>query len=274
VQECDYLPIGVKVLSATVSEHAGRWYVSVQVQLEVPAPEAATGSSIGVDLGIKMLATVSDGRTIANPKALRTRLKQLRRANRRLHRRKKGGQNRQKARRKVAKLHHRIACLRRDTLHKATSALIAKTKPNEQRPAVIVIEDLNVNGMLKNRKLSRAIADVGLYEFRRQLEYKAAWDGVQVHTVSRWYPSSKTCFSCQAVKPELGLDERVFVCEVCGYTADRDLNAALNLAAEAHNVPQVLREHNACGEDVRPGIVQAVLTEAGTKHALSSGIKR
>lgn len=127
-------------------------------------------------------------------------------------------------------MHARIAHVRQDALHKASSAIVARTKPESKRPACIVLENLNISGMLKNRKLSRAIADVGMYEFRRQIEYKAASAGVRVVIVSRWEPSSKTCSCCGAVRETLGLHERVFVCEACGYITDRDYNAAKNLA--------------------------------------------
>jgi IS605 OrfB family transposase len=115
----------------------------------------------------------------------------------------------------------------------ATSALVARTKPDSERPAVIVLEDLHVSGMLKNRRLSRAIADVGMHEFRRQIEYKALAAGVQVKFVSRWYPSSKTCSDCGWIHEDLTLAERVFICQQCGVVLDRDENAALNLAASA-----------------------------------------
>ena len=232
LKESGYIPTwGVKVLSATVSEKAGRWYVSVQVQEEHPEPVAATGPVIGVDLGIKTLATCSDGQTFANPQALRKKINALKRASRQHSRKKKGSQNRRCAQRKLARVHARIANVRKDALHKATSAIVAKTKPDCQRPRVIVLEDLHVSGMLKNRKLSRAIADVGLYEFRRQMEYKARQVGVSVQTVSRWFPSSKTCSNCGMVKEELSLGERVYRCEACGHIMDRDLNAARVLAA-------------------------------------------
>jgi putative transposase len=231
LKEREYLPMNTKIGSATISEKAGRWYVSICVHAEQKEPECATGPVIGVDLGIKMLATVSDGRTIDNPKALRKNLKKLKRLGRQHSHKVKGSNNRKKAQRKLAKMHVRIANIRKETLHKATSSIVAKTKPSEQRPSVIVLEDLNVSGMLKNRKLSRAIADVGLYEFRRQLTYKAARVGCEVKIVSRWFPSSKTCSSCGTVKESLDLSERVFVCEDCGYVADRDYNAAKTLAA-------------------------------------------
>lgn len=231
LKEDGYLPTwGGKVLFATISEQAGRWFVSIQVLCELPEPEPSQGPVIGVDLGIKTLATFSTGEAIANPKALRTCLKQLRRLSRRHARKKKGSKNREKARRRLARLHARIANVRRDSLHKATSSLVAKTRLPEERPAVIVLEDLNVSGMLKNRRLSRAIADVGLYEFKRQLQYKAAWSGITLKEVSRWFPSSKTCSSCGVVREDLALSERVFVCLDCGYVADRDYNAAKVLA--------------------------------------------
>lgn len=236
LKEHGYIPTwGVKVLSATVSEEAtGRWYVSVQVQYETRDPVAATGEAIGVDLGIKTMAVCSDGRIFENPKALRSRLKALKRVSRRHSRKQKESKNREKSRKRLSKLHARIRHIRQDALHKATSALVAKTTPlTEERPCVIVLEDLNVQGMLQNRKLSRAIADVGFYEFKRQVQYKAAFAGVQVYEVSQWEPTSKRCSKCGTIREELGLAERVFVCGTCGYTLDRDLNAAHNLAALA-----------------------------------------
>lgn len=234
LKEQGFIPTwGVKVLSATVSEKAGRWYVSVQVEEDHPEPSTATGEALGVDLGIKTLATLSDGRTFENPKALRKKITALKRVSRWHSRKHKGSQNRKKAKARLAKMHARIANMRKDALHKATSALVARTKPDNQRPACIVLEDLTISGMLKNRKLSRAIADVGMYEFRRQITYKAAFAGARVVIVSRWEPSSKTCSSCGTVRAVLGLNERVFVCEDCGYVADRDYNAAKNLARRA-----------------------------------------
>jgi transposase, IS605 OrfB family, central region len=229
-----YIPTsGVKVLNVTVSEQAGRWFVSVQVEEEVTNPAQATGQIIGVDLGIKTLATCSDGRSIENPKALRKNLKKLKRLGRSHSRKVKGGKNRKKATRKLARMHARIANIRKDALHKATSSLIAKTKPENERPSAIVIENLNVSGMLKNRKLSRAIADVGMYEFRRQLEYKSKQAGSVINVVSRWYPSSKTCSGCGWIDQNQTLNDRMFICQECGLVIGRDLNAALNLAASA-----------------------------------------
>jgi putative transposase len=233
LHEHGYIPMTAKILSATVSEQAGRWFVSVQVEESAPDPIKATGPVIGIDLGIKALATVSNGIVIENPKALRSHLKKLGRASRQHSRKAKGSKNRQKATRKLARLHAHIGNIRKDALHKATSQIVMKTKSPAVRPAVIVLEDLNVSGMLKNRRLSRAIADVGWYEFRRQVEYKAEQAGVLVTFVSRWEPSSKTCSSCRTVREELHLSERVFVCHACGLVIDRDVNASYNLAALA-----------------------------------------
>lgn len=231
LKERAYLPMHATIGSATISEQAGRYYVSICVHAEQKEAEPATGPVIGVDLGIKVLATCSDGTSYENPKALRSNLKKLKRLSRQHARKVKGSKNRKKAQRTLARMHARIANIRKDTLHKATSCIVAKTKPSGERPSCIVIEDLNVVGMLKNRKLSRAIADVGLYEFRRQVTYKAAQAGCKVKVVSRWFPSSKTCSFCGTVKASLDLSERVFVCEDCGYVADRDYNAAKTLAA-------------------------------------------
>src|SRR5229473_5136802 len=229
-----YLPSRAKIGSATISEQAGRWYVSLCVHEEPAEPTPATGPVIGVDLGVKTLATVSDGREIANPKALRKRLKRLQRISRWHSRKQKGSANRKKAQRKLARMHAKIAHIREDVLHQATASLVAKTKPQEKRPAVIGIEDLHVSGMLKNRKLARAIADVGLSEFRRQLTYKAEQAGVQIHVVSRWEPSSKTCSGCGWYHADLQLADRVFVCQECGLVIDRDINASRNLELLAY----------------------------------------
>jgi putative transposase len=234
LKEQGYLPThGVKILSATVSEKAGRWFVSLQVEEEHLEPEMALGRTLGIDLGVKSLATLSDGTRIDNPHALRSHLKKLRRLSRQHSRKQKGSKNQQKAARKLARLHAHIANVRKDTLHKVTSMIVAKTKPVHERPTCIVLEDLHVSGMLKNRHLSRAIADVGFSEFRRQLEYKTHQAGSLVYTVSRWEPSSKTCSWCGWIDEDLTLADRIFHCEDCGSTIDRDLNAALNLALTA-----------------------------------------
>ena len=237
LKEREYLPTkGVQILSATVSEQAGHWYVSVQVEEEQAVPNN-TGPVVGIDLGIKSLATLSDGEVIPNPRHLKRRLKKLKRLQRMVSRRQKGSTNRKKAVRKLAKLHRQIKNQRRNTLHQVTSKL-AITK------SVLVIEDLQVAGMLKNHRLAQAIGDVGFAEFKRQLLYKAAWYGSRVVLAERWEPSSKRCSGCGWLDEDLTLADRTFHCEACGLVLDRDLNAAINLEKLAGSLSDSL---NACG---------------------------
>lgn len=239
LKEHGYIPIdGIHVLSVTVSESAGHWFVSVQCRQEIEVAQA-TGEPVGVDLGIKELAVVSDGQRFENPKALRKAQSKLKRFQRELSRRKKGGKNREKTRQKIAKAHQRIANIRRDTLHKATSDIVAKTKPDSKRPSVVVLEDLNVSGMLSNHCLAQAISDVGFAEFRRQLEYKSVWYGSDLMLADQFFPSSRLCRHCGCINSELKLSDREWTCD-CGAILDRDLNAALNLKSLA--VPSVRRK--------------------------------
>jgi putative transposase len=247
LKERDYLPnSGVQVLSATVSEHAGHWYVSVLVEQEHVVPKN-TGPAVGVDLGIKRLATLSDGESEENPRHLKQRLRKLKRLQRAVSRKRKGSQNRKKAVRKLGTEHRKVANLRANTLQQLTSRL-AKTK------SVVVMEDLNVAGMLKHHHLAQAVADVGFAEFRRQLEYKAAWYGCQVIVADRWFASSRTCSCCGWVDEKLTLSDRTFRCPQCGLVIDRDLNAALNLAKLADSSADSL---NACGEGSAGGSLWA-----------------
>jgi putative transposase len=241
LKERGYLPAGASILSATVSEQVGHWSVAVLVECEHVVPPNG-GPVVGVDLGIKTVATLSDGTQEPNPRHLKRRLKQLKRLQRAVSHKRKGSRNRHKATRRLGTLHRKVANQRANTLHQLTCRL-AKTK------SVVVIEDLNVSGMLKNHHLAQAIADVGFYAFRRQLAYKAAWYGCQVLVASRWEPSSKTCSACGWVDDELQLADRVFRCRnparpECGLILDRDLNAAINLAQRAGSSPD---SQNACG---------------------------
>jgi putative transposase len=238
LKEHEYLPTSDKVtiLSATVSEQAGHWYVSLQVEEKRTVPEN-TGPVVGIDLGIKQLATLSDGEVIANPRHLKRRIKKLKRLQRVVSRRQKGGKNRKKAVKKLARLHRQIKNQRHNTLHQVTTRL-AKTK------SVLVIEDLHVAGMLKNHHLAQAIGDVGFAEFKRQLLYKATWYGASVLLADRWEPSSKRCSGCGWVDKDLTLADRIYYCEACGLVLDRDLNAAINLAKLAGSVSD---SQNACG---------------------------
>jgi len=244
LKEREYLPTGgVKVPSATVTEQAGHWYVSLLVEQEHVVPEN-TGPVVGVDLGLKRLATMSDGGLAENPRHLKTRLRKFKRLHRAVTRKVKGSQNRKKAARRLGTAYRTVANQRANTLHHLTSRL-AKTK------SVVVIEDLNVSGMLKNHHLAQAIGDVGFGAFRRQLTYKAAWYGCRVVVADRWEPSSKTCSGCGWVDGDLTLADRTFRCENparpdCGLVLDRDLNAAINLAKLADSSSD---SRNACGED-------------------------
>jgi len=229
LKEHDYLPVDAKVAQATVSEQAGRWYVSVQLEQACGEIAQGDGPAVGIDLGISALATCSDGTSYANPKALRSSLKRLRRRSRQHARKAKDSKNRAKARKRLAKLHARIARIRNEALHQATTAIV--TKATSQRARALVLEDLNVSGMLQNKHLSRAVADVGLYEFRRQIVYKAETAGIPLKIVSRWYPSSKRCSCCGWINEDLRLADRTFVCKPCGAVLPRDYNAACNLAA-------------------------------------------
>jgi putative transposase len=207
--------------NCVISRRADRWYISFATGKE-PKPTPKIRGIVGVDLGITLLAKLSSGVEFLNPRPLQSNLKRLARYQKKLARQKKGGQNRKKTKAKIARLHARIANIRKDSLHKITSYL---AKNHSQ----IVIEDLNVSGMLKNRKLAAKIADVGFHEFRRQLTYKCAWYGSEIIVVDRWFPSSKTCSACGVVKDKLDLSERIFSCGSCGHTLCRDLNAAINL---------------------------------------------
>jgi putative transposase len=222
-----------RIRSATVSHRRNRWLVSFSVEItrDDPAP-ARPGAAVGVDLGITSLAVLSTGKVIANPRHLDIALRELRRLQRQASRRR--GRDRRtktapsgrwrKTQARIARLHTAVANARRDGLHKLSTRLVRTF-------GVVVVEDLNVSGMTKNRRLARHIAGVGMAELRRQVEYKAAWAGVHVHVADRWYPSSKTCSDCRAVKAKLRLSDRIYTCAQCGLVLDRDLNAARNLAA-------------------------------------------
>ena len=213
-----------KILSATVSRVADRWFVSFAVDVPDTShlPPAENQGAVGVDLGVSALATLSTGESVPGPKAHTALLKRLRRLSRSLSRKQKGSANREKARRKVARLHARIANIRADASHKLSSDLT-------RRFHTIGIEGLNVRGMMANRHLSRAIGDMSFRELRRQLEYKADMRGSLVVVADRWFPSSKTCSGCGARHERLCLSVRQWTCLSCGQRHDRDVNAAINL---------------------------------------------
>jgi putative transposase len=211
------------LLSAVVSRTADRWYVSLAVRIETtPEPCENQAGRVGVDLGVQHLATLSTGQQIDGPKPLKAALKPLRRTHRQWARRVKGSANWHKTKTKLARLHARVAHIRKDGLHKMTTHLT-------RTYAQIVIEDLHIKGMVQNRTLARAISDMGLGMFRQMLTYKAEVYGAQVIVADRWFPSSKMCRICGVLNDDLTLKDRVFVCGGCGHTEDRDVHASLNL---------------------------------------------
>jgi putative transposase len=223
-----------EVKNVVISKTANQWFIAFKIPFE-PQITNKMNDIVGVDLGIKTLAVLSDGKVFEAVKPYKRNKRKLKILQRRLSKKQKGSQNRKKAVLKVAKLHYRIANIRKDTLHKLTTYL-------SKNHTEICIEDLNVNGMSKNHKLASAILDGGFSEFRRQLEYKCQWYGSTVTVVDRFYPSSKTCSGCGNVKKELKLSERTYVCENCGLLIDRDLNAAINLKNKSASYAE-----SACG---------------------------
>lgn len=232
-----------KLKRVTISREADRWFASVMVEAADIAPAEQPSDAVGIDLGVTTLATLSRGEPIPGPKAHKALLGRLRRTSRSLSRKRKGSANRRKAKAKLARLHVRIANVRRDATHKATT-MLAKTY------ARIGIEDLHVRGMARNRRLARSIMDGGFFEFRRQLAYKAKFYGATIVVADRWFPSSKTCSCCGSVKTELALSQRHYLCDACGFEASRDLNAAINLERLAASSAV-----SACGEE-RSGAVR------------------
>lgn len=231
---------GARVLRMTISQRAGRWYASLTVEREdKPAVRAPKGGAVGVDLGIKTLATLSDGAVIENPRYLKKSEQKLKRAQRALSRKMTVSNRRAKARAKVARIHDHIANQRQDALHKLTAYLANKYSE-------ISIEDLNIAGMTKNHALAKSVMDASFGEFRRQLEYKTARTGARLNIVDRWYPSSKTCSQCGRVKAKLSLSERTYRCESCGLVMDRDLNAAINIKV-AGSAPETINAHGETG---------------------------
>ena len=232
-----------RVLRMTISQYAGRWYASLTVERDdKPVMKPPKGGAVGVDLGVKTLATLSDGTVIENPRYLKKSEGKLKRAQQALSRKVKGSNRRAKARAKVARLHAHVANQRQDGLHKLTTWLTEKFSD-------ISIEDLHVAGMVKNRHLAKAVSDASFGEFRRQLEYKTTRTGARLHVVDRWYRSSKTCSGCGRVKAKLSLSERTYRCDSCGLVLDRDLNAAINIMV-AGSAPETLNAH---GGTVRRG---------------------
>jgi putative transposase len=265
-----------RVMAVSVRLERGRWFAAFTVEQDLARPAALDPDAVvGVDLGITVLAVLSTGEVVANPKPLARAQRHLRRLSRRASRR-QGPDRRtgqapsrrwERAAAAVAATHGRVADVRRDSQHKLTTGLVA-------RYGTVVVEDLNVAGMVKNRRLARAISDAGFGEIRRQIEYKAAWRGGRVIVADRWFASSKTCSGCDAVKTKLLLSERRYVCVACGLVIDRDENAAVNLAEYGRKILSGSgSESNGRGADQRTGPARqvAVKRQPGRASARQTG---
>jgi|HubBroStandDraft_3_1064219.scaffolds.fasta_scaffold06612_2 IS605 OrfB family transposase len=275
---CDLVAAGAaRVLSVTARFERGRWHASFAVETEIsrPAPRLPD-AVVGVDLGIKTLAVLSNGGEIPNPRYLPGALRKIRRLSRAVSRkqgpdRRTGQRPSNRWRRSSAALgsaQGRVAGQRKDGIHKLTTRLASEF-------GTIVIEDLHAAGMVRNRRLARHVADASFGEFRRQVEYKAAWRGGRVIVADRWFASSKRCSGCGAVKTKLALSERTYVCTACGLVLDRDLNAALNLAEYGNRLiagsgPEI---QNGRGADRKTGVARqvAVKRQPGTAQADQTG---
>ena len=230
--------------TVTVSrDPCGRWYVAFAADTARPGPFPATGAAVGMDLGVKNFAVTSDGVAIPNPRHMARRARNLARYQRRMARCRKGSANRARAKAKVARAHRKVRASRADFLHRTSANLV-------RDHAVIVIEDLAVGNMIRNRRLAQAISDCGWGEFRRQIEYKCERHGRRLIVIDRWYPSSKTCSACGHLLCSLSLKTRHWTCPSCGTRHDRDLNAAKNILAAGLAVARG-NSGDACGADVR-----------------------
>ena len=214
-----------KILSGRIYRKADQWFIAIAVETPVRSPHVFERPIIGVDLGLKTAVVPSHGEPISSPKPLRSALKKLKRANRELHRRVKGSKNRSKARMQVAKLYLRLANVRKDFWNKITTRFVRENQ-------TIVIEDLSIGFMIKNRRLARAASDVALGMFRPMLIYKAPVYGTQIIVADRFFPSTQRCSRCGEIKEgedKIKLSDRIFVCKSCGLVIDPDYNASLNL---------------------------------------------
>lgn len=228
----EILPI-CEIKSVVISRKSDQWFISFRSSF-VPQKHTKT-AIVGVDLGIKSLATLSNGRVFESVVPYKRNKRKLKILQRRASNKVKGSNNYKKSQEKASKLHYHISCIRKDAIHKLTTYL-------SKNHAECVIEDLNIKGMIKNHKLASAILDGGFFEFKRQMEYKCSWYGTTLTVVDRFYPSSKTCSNCGTIKRDLQLKDRVYRCPVCGNSIDRDLNAAINLKNKA-----VSYTESACG---------------------------
>jgi len=261
-----------KAKNVTISRRADSWFISLKTDVPKIIDTSKRKGKVGADLGIKTLCTLSDGKTFDSPKEYKKNKKKLQKLQRKLSRqfeacknnKDKNGHiiysnNYKKTKTKIAKLHLKISNIRKDSTHKLTNYLV---KNHDE----IVIEDLNVSGMMKNHNLASAIADGGFYEFKRQLIYKSEWYGAKLIIADRWFASSKTC-SCCGHKQDMPLRQRIFDCEKCKLSIDRDLNAAINLM----NYNASSKGVKVCGDAKFHGASQVSIDEAEIRHNLPSG---
>ncbi|OGT53946.1 MAG: transposase [Gammaproteobacteria bacterium RIFCSPHIGHO2_12_FULL_42_13] len=245
-----------KIVSATISHRANKWFVSITVEMQKPIPPAANDNqvAVGVDLGLTDFAVLSTGEKITGPKPHQALMSRLKRLSKSLSRKEKKSNNRKKAKIKLARLHYRIANIRSNAQHQLTTRLVNDFD-------VIGVEDLHVKGMLKNRKLSRSIADMGFHEFRRQLEYKTLGAGKKLVVADRWFASSKICSCCGEKVDGLLLSEREWTCVFCSTHHDRDINAAMNLKKLA-----VSSTVSACGASSDGAIASVIASHGAMKQ--------
>lgn len=216
---------GIKSITI-IKNKCGQYYATILIDGDLlRTVNEPIRESIGIDLGIKTLLSLSNGETIDNPRWINSNEKRLKKLHKKLSKKQKGSNNRTKAKLKLAKVHEQIKNKKQDYLHNITTKIVSENQ-------IICLEDLNVSGMMKNHKLAKAIQELGLYEMRRQIEYKAKWYGREVIFVSRWFTSSKMCSCCGNIKHDLKLSDREYVCENCGLVIDRDENAAINIENE------------------------------------------
>lgn len=255
-----------RVLRMTISYRQGRWWASLCVERETPNPvNPAKLGPVGVDLGISHLAVLSTGEIIENPRPLKNSLTKLKKAQKSLSRKTQNSTRYKQAKAKLSKIHARVANQRTDCLHKLTNRLASQHR-------VVCVEDLNVAGMGRNHHLAQAIYDASFGQFRHQLEYKTQKFNTQLKTIDRFYPSSKQCSGCGAVKTKLSLTTRIYHCSGCGLVIDRDLNAAINILV-AGSAPETINAHRG---DIRPKTtkrLRADSNEMRTKQPAQTGIR-
>jgi putative transposase len=228
----------------TVSRDGSQWYCSVTCQVNIKDKKFSQDNIVGIDVGLKEFATVSDNTTIDNPRHLNKKLKKLKREQRYLSRKVKGSQNRKKQITKVQTVYRKVRNSRSYFHHKTSSSMIAKYSG-------VVLEDLNIKGIMKNSKLARSVSDIGWYEFNRQLEYKAKWNSKHFVKIDRFFASSKICNECGNKKVDLTLKDRMYVCKNCGNIVDRDFNASKNIRDEGIRILKNTGGQpgiNACGD--------------------------